>query len=201
MRPDFARARAAAVALRLKQRPCGLRLDVVRLRYDRRILFDSMQHYCSVTSDAILAKLSAGSDCLRDGCTIIRWRDGVPHYVVLYNTASPAAGRRSFTLAHEVGHIYLDHAEDTDCQEQEANCFAAQLLAPDILVRALARRTRGALTAGEVCDVFGLSRQAAGNRIAALLHTPQPRFSPQEEELLARWGHLLPETGQPLVSV
>ncbi len=35
-----------------------------------------------------------------------------------------------FTLAHELGHIVLEHDEDNDVHDKEANCFARNLLAP-----------------------------------------------------------------------
>lgn len=35
-----------------------------------------------------------------------------------------------FTLAHELGHIALEHDEDKDIHDKEANCFARNPLAP-----------------------------------------------------------------------
>lgn len=35
-----------------------------------------------------------------------------------------------FSIAHELGHIILNHAKDTDTTDREANCFARNLLCP-----------------------------------------------------------------------
>lgn len=35
-----------------------------------------------------------------------------------------------FTLAHELGHYSLDHQEDNEATDKEANCFARNILSP-----------------------------------------------------------------------
>lgn len=35
-----------------------------------------------------------------------------------------------FTIAHEIGHIVLEHRVDNDITDREANCFARNLLCP-----------------------------------------------------------------------
>ena len=44
--------------------------------------------------------------------------------------------RIRFTIMHELGHIMLDHAEDDEIAEIEANFFAGYILVPPILVYA-----------------------------------------------------------------
>lgn len=51
-------------------------------------------------------------------------------YVVCYRQGGNPA-RLNFTLAHELGHILLNHVEDEAADEAEANCFAGHLLCPD----------------------------------------------------------------------
>lgn len=199
MTAGLARARSAATALLLEQRLYSLRIDVTKLSYDRRIIFDSMQHFCLLTRTS-MHDLSDGTDCLRDGCTLLVERGGVRHCIVLYNEDVAPPSRRGFTLAHEIGHIYLGHRADGDRQERQANRFAAELLAPEILVRALAERTDRRLLPEEVQRVFALSRQAAENRVAAL--SRPARFTPLDTALLRKLAHLLPDdnTG-PLVDI
>ena len=52
-------------------------------------------------------------------------------YFIFYNN-SIKIGSQRFTIAHEIGHIVLDHFEcsDTTTREIEANDFAAKLLMP-----------------------------------------------------------------------
>lgn len=48
---------------------------------------------------------------------------------VIYNDMKASATIK-FTLAHELGHIALQHVEDTDVEQREADCFARNLLCP-----------------------------------------------------------------------
>ncbi|MFR0557022.1 ImmA/IrrE family metallo-endopeptidase [Pseudoscardovia radai] len=52
---------------------------------------------------------------------------------IFYNDAADYH-RMRFSLAHEVGHIFLEHYDDNDVSEIEANLFANYLLAPGPLV-------------------------------------------------------------------
>ena len=62
-----------------------------------------------------------------DGFTLRRGRQ----YIIIYNDAPyiPEA-RKRFTIAHEIGHYILAHIKDDDKEEQEADCFARNLLSP-----------------------------------------------------------------------
>lgn len=55
-------------------------------------------------------------------------------YIVCYRSGGNPA-RLNFTLAHELGHIVLHHAEDNAAEEAEANCFARHLLCPEPAVK------------------------------------------------------------------
>ena len=54
-----------------------------------------------------------------------------PH--ILFND-SQNRRRYRFSIAHEIGHIWLEHKEDTKENEAEANFFAAYLLVPVPLI-------------------------------------------------------------------
>lgn len=74
------------------------------------------------------------------------------NYTITYNNKIKSKGRINFTLAHEIGHIILNHHKDFDVTsilednftkeeykilENEANCFARNLLAPAPLIQCL----------------------------------------------------------------
>lgn len=48
-------------------------------------------------------------------------------YEIFYNDAKSKSVIR-FTLAHELGHILLNHTKDDEISKKEANCFARNLL-------------------------------------------------------------------------
>ena len=80
-------------------------------------------------------------------------------YMVFYNPAQPPA-RMRFTLAHELGHIFLGHigslAPLCECTgsltlDQQADLFASYLLCPPLLLQALHAGNPGQIV--HLCDV------------------------------------------------
>lgn len=79
---------------------------------------------------------------------------------ILYNNNLPTS-RIRFSLAHEIGHVILQHqARKIDNYEMEANMFAARLLMPMVLIKELSLVTPEAIS--KVC---GVSLQAATYRL------------------------------------
>lgn len=88
-------------------------------------------------------------------------------YIVFDDTESVPVCR--FTVAHELGHILLGHMlvgdikyrtfAKRDEEEQEADMFAARLLAPACVLHEL-----HATTATEIAKICNISMQAAKNR-------------------------------------
>lgn len=74
---------------------------------------------------------------------------------VAYNDTMPL-NRIRFSLAHELGHIVLEHSCKTEYHEMEANCFASCVLAPRIAVHYCRCRN-----SGDIERHFGLSGKAA----------------------------------------
>ena len=72
-----------------------------------------------------------------------------------YNSDKPN-GRIRFSLMHELGHCMLGHKSDSTQNEQEANCFASNILAPRI-----AMYYAKCNSASDVKKVFGLSLEAS----------------------------------------
>lgn len=197
MARNLERAAGLATRLLLSQRLYSPRIDIPALRYDKSIIFDTLSNFCE-NSCLSLVEFS-GFGGIRDGCTIRRKCGGSSLYIVLYNEKIKSGGRRSFTLAHEIGHIYLDHENDGPGEEREADYFASQLLLPPILVWELLKRSRFTISAHELATIFGTSKMAAENRMLSLKRKKQPEFSTEELMLLKKFGDLMPQMDGPLV--
>lgn len=74
----------------------------------------------------------------------------------IYYNDSKNYGRINNTLMHEIGHIVLDHSEDSELAESEVKFFAKYALAPPVLIYKL-RLTSPA----EIEDNFQISHEAA----------------------------------------
>jgi hypothetical protein len=195
MRAD--KAREAAAELLLRQRLRSLFIDVTKLRYDRPILFRTYRDFCRETR-MTLDELTANGR-LPDGFTLKPAQDDNAPCVILYNERQQNLRRRNFTLAHEVGHIYLDHRDDSGKNEAEANRFASELLMPSALLREMASRLGRPLTAADVIETFALSSQAANLRLRNLVILGAPTV--QDQEILHRFSILLPIFGDPIVNL
>lgn len=103
---------------------------------------------------------------------------GTNDFLTVYDSSVTPKTRIRWTLAHEIGHIIMGHLhcyKETSISrggltpkkykvlEDEADFFAAELLQPMTLVKALGCRTQK-----EVMQVFNVSRKAAANRLTDL---------------------------------
>lgn len=108
---------------------------------------------------------------------------------ILYSTNVASIGFQRFSVAHELGHYFLDgHCDQLlsaglhvsragqgspDPFEQEADAFASGLLMPRTLLRPLlARRELCLDLLTDIADAFKTSLSATGLRIAELSHNP-----------------------------
>lgn len=66
-------------------------------------------------------------------------------------------GRINNTIMHEIGHIVLDHSEDSELAEKEVKFFAKYALVPPVLVHKFKLNDPHS-----IADVFGVSSEAAG---------------------------------------
>lgn len=94
--------------------------------------------------------------------------DGV--YAIAYNNEK-SVGRTLFNLLHEIGHIVLNHFVDFNktilinnpleykILENEANCFARNVLSPIVLVNYLN------LSESDIINTFGMTNSAAVTRL------------------------------------
>ncbi len=73
-------------------------------------------------------------------------------YIILINPANSTLERNRFTIAHEIGHIYLQHVSTNNkLIEKEANMFASRILMPMILIKELNITSAEGLA--QVCQV------------------------------------------------
>lgn len=74
--------------------------------------------------------------------------------IVVNDMTGSYYNRSRFSGAHEVGHIHLEHKEDTPNRETEADYYAGYLLAPHPLILTI---PKGA----SIADRFGISQPCA----------------------------------------
>ena len=178
-----------AAKLLCSQRILRLKNDPLRLSYIKPIHFETIGRYCELTRQTKEQITKSGSP---DGVTI-KHGDAPP--LVLYNE-NVSLRRRAFTLAHEVGHIYLNHRDDSPQNEHSANTFAANLLAPRILLRELGRGRDIDACISQICDIFLISHTAVQVQLSCLPDS-QKAFSDIELQLLKIYKPLLPRRGEP----
>jgi hypothetical protein len=166
----------AARALLLRQETAAFATNVQGLRFDKAIYFDTFQNYSKLTGAALdnltlLSRFCDGYSAVRDDIFLILTDArafSVPKAHRSIKGENPENRRLKWTLAHEVGHIVLEHKRDGAAEEQEANRFAAELLMPEPVMAVLKAGLDGTLTAPEVSRLFGVSANAARSRLAEL---------------------------------
>lgn len=98
-------------------------------------------------------KIKAARKFSSDGFSL--FVDGI--WTIYLNDIDTGYKRQKNTLLHEIGHIVLDHTEDSELADKEANFFAKYALVPPILVYKLKLKT-----ADEIERIFEVSHEAAG---------------------------------------
>ena len=166
MKPNFDKAEKTARLLRLSQPSSDLPLDVTKMVFDFPIIIDTFQNYSEITR--IPLPLLFPSPILKDGYLI----KTSSCFIILYDAEMPCGKRHTnWTLAHEIGHIYLGHEKDNAIEEVEALWFAAELLAPEIIIRAIAKE-RGKkgrkIDVYDIEDLFNISESASSKRVHSL---------------------------------
>lgn len=161
-KPDFEKCQETATDLLSKQDLSVIFLNVQHLNYDKIIEFDTFETYFLYSGKTAA---NFNKKALRDGCTLKKY--GVN--IVLYNSDFYSFERLNWTLAHEVGHIYLEHTKDESLEEVEAHFFTAQLFMPEYtLHKAAEKYGNGKLTAEDIVALFGVSYESACKRIRTL---------------------------------
>lgn len=179
--------------------------DIERAAFDLRGVWrigdDAIENITEMLEDhGIKTGVIEGVDGF-DACAMML-SDGAP---VIVSAKGKPADRQRFSLAHELGHLLLEPADDLDC-EKSMNRFAAALLVPaPIALRELGER-RHALGLGELLSLkskYGMSIMAwivrarglgiISESAAKSLYIEASKFGWRKEEPDAG---LLPETPQ-----
>ena len=182
-KPDFDRAQNEATKLLLRQNLSSLFFDIRAFNFDRKIHIDSVQNYARVLGRPV-------SDFTCDefsGCCLI------PHprcNLVLYDDEETDERRKHWGIVHEVGHVYMDHEEDGEKEEIEAHFFAAQLVAPEIILWEMCRK-KGKLYEIDLFNHFNISHKAAAKRIKTLERRCCYNNAVIDQQLLSKLSHIL----------
>ena len=99
--------------------------------------------------------------------------------LILYNDTIPSQSRIAFTIAHELGHLFLAHEEGSPRTEREADAFAASLLMPEAVIRFLDCQKGRPLTPREMTTYFSASLSACQRRRRNL--PPDCRYTPSAD--------------------
>ena len=181
MTPDVRRAALAAARLLFDQPKLSFydlaRLDVRNLTLPVNVIFDTFASYCASTG---VSRESLAPHGGVEGMTV-RIKGG---YLVLYNEGA-IERRRAWTLAHELGHIMLDHSKGAEDEEREADAFAASLLAPLPAMHYLEQLRGARLDVESVCGNFNLSRRASERRLEEM-RAPRRNLSDVEGALMLK---------------
>lgn len=154
-----------------------------------------------VNSNGIRLLKDSQAHELRSGEAGISVFDGAQWFIV-YDDLLPL-GRKRFTVAHELGHIFLGHplvagfhARTTDRNipqtENEANIFASRFLAPACVLWGLNVRT-----AADIAQICEISAEAAGiraKRMTELYKRNMFLTSPLERQVYGQFEDFIERT-------
>lgn len=167
---NFEKCTELATQLLYKQDLKNRVLNIQNLDYgEKTIIFDTIQNYALLTGRSLQDFLSEDKNILKDGCTLVL---GNNTYLILYNAKINYWEHLNWTLAHEIGHIYLQHLEDGPAEEIEAHYFAAQLFMPEYSILMMSKE-HGVINSNDLIEIFGVSPEAAAKRI----NTMNKRFA------------------------
>ena len=177
---NFEKCTELAKQLLYKQNLKNRILNIQNLDYgEKTIIFDTIQNYALLTGRPLQDFLSEDKTILKDGCTIIARHN---LFLVLYNAEINYWEHLNWTLAHEIGHIYLGHQEDGPAEEIEAHYFAAQLFMPEYSIMMMSKE-HGSISANDLIEIFGVSPEAAARRINTMNKRFTIRASSIDEEI------------------
>lgn len=183
MKPDFDRAQDTATALLVQQNLTRLHVDVRDFHLRPGIIIDSIQNFCHITGQPLS---NFNTKSLEGACTIMYEGKSL----ILYDDSIAYEPRKHWGIAHELGHVYLGHTDDNRNAEIEAHFFAAQLVAPEIVLLNMAQR-QGHLFGYELPGHFNISWEAAEKRVSGINRRPCYNYGENDRILEARFAPIL----------
>jgi Predicted Zn peptidase len=121
---------------------------------------------------------------LEDGYTVKELRPGLNLILYNENRYSP---RMRFTILHEIGHIRLNHKKDGSQEEIEANFFASQAIAPNIVLREILNRGYP-LTQSLLTSAFWISKECANKKMNYLGRYPEIHSNELDSAILKEFN-------------
>lgn len=186
MRPDFAKCKEYASILLVAAKEINtFPIDPREIRYTQDITFISMQDYCRSLGSCIDEIMVDGH--FKDGFCA---RSGHQAYI-FYNEVFATREHRNWTLAHELGHVLLEHKTDGKREEIEAHCFTSHLFMPDDVIHKL-HSLRVRINVSSLMRIFGVSEQAATKKMS-YLRTSWHRIQPSEysADMLSKFRYFI----------
>jgi len=119
----------------------------------------SYQKYAAITGISV-KEITLGNE-LKDAFLLKGLRPGIT--LILYDEDKYIA-RIKHTLLHEVGHVKCGHRKHGEQEEIEAHFFAAQVNAPNALLKAIEKRGYN-INIPFLINGFGLSEEAAKKKM------------------------------------
>lgn len=113
-------------------------------------------------------------------------------HLIFYNESKNNTTIR-FTLAHELGHIILQHDEDNAVSNKEANCFARNLLCPVPIAREFSLQTvKDYISCFEISEP--MAEVSLDYKLVDFDNITQYNYQMIEDKLYEYfWGYTLPE--------
>lgn len=130
-----------------------LKLHISSLPVDVQTILNNFSNVKLVTYTAFCKRFSISkSDFFAMGVSSYGFTFRKPHdSIVLYDDCQDECIIR-FTLAHELGHLYLLHMKEDQKSNREANCFARNFLCPIPVVNSW-----GLNSVEDYVDIFNVS--------------------------------------------
>lgn len=190
--PEFQKAKNAATNLLLYQDIHSLKIVPKEFDFGNSIILDTLQNYSNIVGCRV-DDLTIGTRY----ATIVKVSTTTS--LILYNGEETNYQRMLWDISHELGHCYLNHWDDTDKSEVEANFFAAQLLMPEIVLDKM-KQLFGELDEQFIMDYFNVNYTAAHKRIKNL--SPLKRsYNKLDYKLLMKFLPILFEEAKEDLSI
>ena len=151
---DFDNITSKAYETLIIQETLFFPLDIFNIKLNKDIIiisFDEMANRSNTNYETI-KELADGADAFK--------RDYGEMTFIIYDNRIKSNGRKRWSIAHEYGHIVLNHKKQCGQNEVEANFFAANLLLPQCVLKELVSK-RGDITKDYLQNKFSISEEAA----------------------------------------
>lgn len=112
---------------------CGLMEYPINCFHIAERLHYHLVPYSSLSGKQLIAAMQISTDGFH--LLVEELHTGMLRWVIFYNDQN-CHERQRWTIMHEIGHIILDHTEESELAESEANFFAKYSIAPPPLIHA-----------------------------------------------------------------